>query len=57
MDYDSKNDLLIYEFDAQTIYNEKLKFELIVSDKKGNQNIYKKELIFKSKKENSYDKN
>ena len=47
MDYDSKNDLLIYEFDNKTLFNEKLKFELVVTDKKGNLNTFQKEIIFK----------
>jgi len=46
-DFDPKNDLLFYEFDEKTLFNEKLKFELVVTDKKGNISIYQKELIFK----------
>lgn len=48
MDFDPKNDLLIYEFDEKTLYNKKLDFILVVKDKKGNSSRYKKELLFKT---------
>ncbi|MFI5221760.1 MAG: hypothetical protein ACHQK8_05505, partial [Bacteroidia bacterium] len=49
MDYDPKNDLLVYEFDEKTLRNEKLDFNLIVTDKKGNSTTFKKEILFKYK--------
>jgi len=47
MEYDPKNDLLIYAFDEKTVFNQKLDFILIVTDKKGNTTKWRKELIFK----------
>jgi hypothetical protein len=46
-DYDAKNSLLTYEFDEQTIFNQKLTFTIIVSDKKNNTTTVSKDIILK----------
>jgi hypothetical protein len=51
MDYDPKNDLLVYEFDEKTLFNEKLNMELTVVDRKGNTSSFQKEIIFKRQTE------
>lgn len=43
--YDPKNSLLIYEFDKKTPRNQKLNFELIVTDKKKNKSIQSKQIF------------
>lgn len=47
LDYDAKNDLLQYEFDNKTIYNQKQELHIIVIDKKGNTATWKSDVIFK----------
>lgn len=48
MDYDAKNDLLLYEFDDKTIRGEKLDFILTVSDRKNNVSVYRKDIIIQT---------
>ncbi|MCC6684975.1 MAG: M23 family metallopeptidase [Bacteroidia bacterium] len=43
--YDPKNSLLIYEFDKKTPRNQKLNFELIVTDKKKNKSTLSKQIF------------
>ena len=49
MDYDSKNDLLFYEFDDKTIREKKIEFCLTVTDKKNNPAVFKKEIFITGK--------
>ena len=49
MDYDSKNDLLFYEFDDKTIREKKIEFCLTVTDKKNNSASFKKEIFITGK--------
>ncbi len=49
MDFDAKNDLLIYEFDDKTIRDTKVEFVLTVTDKKNNSSTYKNEITILSK--------
>ena len=45
MEYDVKNDLLIYHFD-KNLKQGSNNFKLKVTDKKGNKSIYQTELVF-----------
>lgn len=45
MEYDVKNDLLIYQFDTNLKQGSN-KFKILVTDKKGNQSNYKAEVIY-----------
>lgn len=47
LDYDAKNDMLQYEFDNKTIFNQKQELLIIVIDKKGNTTTWKSDVIFK----------
>jgi hypothetical protein len=47
LEYDAKNDLLIYYFDENTPFNKKIEWQLTLSDKKGNKLTLKKDVIFK----------
>ena len=47
LDYDAKNDMLQYEFDNKTIFNQKQELNIIVIDKKGNTATWKSDVIFK----------
>lgn len=45
-EFDAKNDMLIYEFDTNTIFNEKQQLMVIISDPKKNTATLLKEIIF-----------
>ena len=47
LDYDAKNEILQYEFDNKTIFNQKQELNIIVIDKKGNKTTWKSDVIFK----------
>lgn len=47
LDYDAKNDILQYDFDEKTVFNQKQELQIIVTDKKGNVTSWKGEVIFK----------
>lgn len=46
MEYDAKNDVLNYFFDAETNFNTKQEFKLVVIDKKGNRAVYSETIQF-----------
>jgi hypothetical protein len=45
-EFDAKNDLLVYEFDANTIFSRKQQLMVIISDPKKNTTTLQKEIIF-----------
>ena len=47
LDYDAKNDILQYDFDEKTKFNQKQELNIIVNDKKGNTTTWKSDVIFK----------
>jgi hypothetical protein len=47
LDYDAKNDILQYDFDENTIFNQKQDLQIFVTDKKGNTTTWKGNVIFK----------
>ncbi len=47
MEYDAKNDELLYAFDTKTIFSQKQNFKLIVADKKGNTTELVSDIEFK----------
>jgi hypothetical protein len=47
LDYDAKNDILLYDFDEKTVFNQKQELQIIVTDKKGNITTWKGDVIFK----------
>lgn len=47
LDYDAKNEILQYDFDNKTIFNQKQELHIIVIDKKGNKTTWKSDVIFK----------
>lgn len=49
MEYDAKNNELIYKFDNNTIRNTMVKFALMVTDKKNNSANFQKELLIKGR--------
>jgi hypothetical protein len=49
LDYDAKNDLLLYEFDENTLKGIKQQLIITVSDRKNNTTIYAKEIMIYSK--------
>ncbi len=47
LDYDAKNDLLQFDFDETTLFNQKQELQIIVTDKKENTTTWKSEVTFK----------
>lgn len=47
LDYDAKNDILQYDFDEKTIFNQKQELQIVVTDKKGNTTTWKGDVFFK----------
>lgn len=47
LDYDAKNDILQYDFDEKTIFNQKQELQIVVSDKKENTTTWKGDVFFK----------
>lgn len=47
LDYDAKNDILQYDFDEKTAFNQKQELHIIVTDKKENTSSWKGDIIFK----------
>ena len=43
----AKNDILQYDFDEKTKFNQKQELNIIVNDKKGNTTTWKSDVIFK----------